>query len=437
MLLAHRRRWLPEAASAGTSVLLALALSGCGGSSLKTPKGDAGIDGLGGGFADGPEATGGAVWGLGGATGRATGGLMATGGVAGAGGLTGRGGSTDIGAGGGTRNGGTTGIGGLPGRGGSTGTAAGGSPGRGGAAGTAVGGTTSTGGKPASGGTTGTGGRTGGTGGRDGTGGDTGGSTAAVMLRPLVDAFCTAADSCCARASYPKADLADCRPQFPSRFPYYALVDKGTVTVDEDALAACVAAYNAAGSTCTVTGLNAACAGIFVGAQAEGQPCGGTGEFGAYECKPADGSASCYWQDSGSHPTKPGVCLGVPRGKAGDLCSRTCLKGEACIVDLIGGAAPFPVTCFEEDGLYCSVASNPAICKPLLRLDDACTWDTGSCGSGNYCHWTTNTCQPASKLGESCESALCMDELECGANQTCIESFLASESVCGGTPSVP
>jgi hypothetical protein len=214
-------------------------------------------------------------------------------------------------------------------------------------------------------------------------------------------------------------------------------VQKGTVSIDQTALDACVAAYGTVATTCTSTALKAGCRGVFVGAQAEGQPCGGTTRFGSFECKQANGSASCYWQDSGGYPTKTGVCVSIPRGKSGDPCSKTCLKNETCIVDMIGGAAPFPVSCFEEDGLYCSVVSNPTVCKPMLHLGDACNWDIDPCGGGNYCGWNTNTCLAKGKLGESCANGWCADDLTCGTNTRCAEWPLASVSVCNGTPSVP
>jgi hypothetical protein len=209
----------------------------------------------------------------------------------------------------------------------------------------------------------------------------------------------------------------------------------GTVTVDQNALAACVAAYNTAAGTCTIAAVNAACKGVFSGTQTEGQPCGGTTRFGAYECKPVNGTATCHRQQSGSDA--PGECMGIPRGKVGDACSTTCLKDERCIVDMIGESAPFPVPCFEEDGLYCSIAANPAICKPILHLGDACTWDMNPCGRGNFCGWQSDTCQVASKLGESCVNAYCAEELLCDSSERCVELPFASESICKGTPSVP
>ena len=404
MLLSRRTRWLPGAPSTGTTFFLALALSGCGKSTLKVATADADLDGPGSGFFD---------------SGQGTGGVTATGGTAGIDGSAGQGGTAGTGAGGAARNGGTTATGGLTGQGGT--------------AGAAVGGATSTGGRTATGGSTGTGGRTGGVGGNGGIGGGTG----AIMVQPLINAFCTAAKSCCGRESYPAADLADCESKFPSRSQYYPLLDKGTVSIDQNALAACVAAYNTAATTCTITGLNAACKGVFVGTQAEGQPCGGTSRFGAFECKPVNGSSSCHLQTSGSDPTNTGVCTSLPRGKSGDLCSKTCLKKDTCVVDMVGGSAPFPTFCFEEDGLYCSVATNPAVCQPILPNGHACVWDPNSCGTGNFCGWTSNACQLASKLGESCTDAICADELTCGSVDKCVPSPFASDSICNGTPSVP
>jgi hypothetical protein len=72
-----------------------------------------------------------------------------------------------------------------------------------------------------------------------------------------------------------------------------------------------------------------------------------------------------------------------------------------------------------------------------LAIGEPCEWDPGCCGSGNYCHWTSNTCQPASKLGESCSNASCAENLTCATTIRCVEPPLASESVCKGTPSVP
>ena len=104
---------------------------------------------------------------------------------------------------------------------------------------------------------------------------------------------------------------------------------------------------------------------------------------------------------------------------------------------MIGGAAPFSMPCFEEDGLYCSVGKSPAVCKPILRMGDACDWDPGNCGSANFCGWMNNTCQAEAKLGESCLEAQCRDDLTCATNNRCVEVPLSSSSACQGTPPAP
>jgi hypothetical protein len=446
----RKERCVPDIrvfAWAGLTTLSCLSLVACGRSPLDLPidaDSDAAIVSRDAGRGTGGVvATGGAPSSIvtGGAAGHGSGGF-ATGGAGGAGGLTGRGGNAGAGTGGKTAaggaastggqavTGGVTAAGGRAGAGGALAT--GGSTGKGGSAGAGVGGATSTGGKKGTGGATGTGGTSaGGSGGAGGAGG-----SVPDAIQALASAFCAAAKSCCV-SSYPSANLADCESKFPSRLQVYPLVEKGTVTIDQTALSVCIGVYKAAASTCTMTGLEAACHGVFVGAQGEGQACGGTGKFGSYECKPINGTESCYWQDSKSYPNKPGICASIPRGKSGDVCSTTCLLDKTCVVDMIGGAAPFSASCFEEDGLYCSVASNPAVCKPILHLGDACTWDPNCCGSGGTCSGMSNTCVTYAKVGEPCSYAYCRDDLTCSNGNKCVEQPFASDSVCKGTPSVP
>jgi hypothetical protein len=427
MLFFHGRRQMREATATGTMIFIAAVLSGCGNSGIKTPQTDASLGGHGGGLGDGGQgsggvsetggtvASGGTIGGSGGTTGQGTGGATAAGGATGTGGLAGKDGGAGMGAGGATKNGGATGSGGVTGKGGTAGTAAGGA--------------TSTGGK-ATGGSTGSGGGTGGIGG-------TGGGTGATLVQPLTTAFCAAAKSCCGRESYPAADLADCESKFLSRFRNYPLVGKGTVTIDETKLAACIAAYNTAATACTISPIYSACSDVFVGKQTEGQACGSGDVFGSLECKKVDGSAVCYWGETGSDPSITGLCTTIPHGKSGDECEGTCATGDSCMMDILGGTPPFPATCFETDGLYCARAKTPAVCKPIRAIDSACTSDTNACGTGNYCDWTTNTCQVAMKLGEPCADASCVSGLMCGKDLKCIEPPFADEYICKGTPPAP
>ncbi len=450
--MAMRDFRLPQA-----SLALTVALLGCGRSPLTAHPGDAGLDGLsgmagvqagisgartssGGTPAGGASVTGGLGSVVGG---RNTGGVSKTGGRFSSSltGSAGRGGSLSAGTiatGGALVTGGSVGRGGNGGRvatGGSSIVASAGRTSKGGSSG--GGGAAGTGSRGGSGGTGGVGQTTGGTGGSTGGAGGSGGGTAAALFQPLVEAFCNTARRCCARASYRAADLADCRSEFLNRLEGYSLLSKGTVLVNEPALAACTSAYEAAATGCTINAIRAACRRVFVGLRTEGQACGGTSKFGAVECKPVDGTATCYRPQGDTEPTSAGTCVSVPRGKNGDACSMTCQKGETCIVDMLGEGAPFPATCFEEDGLFCSMASNPTVCKPLLHIGDTCKWEGNPCGSGNYCNWMDNTCAPAGKLGESCRDRTCSEDLMCGEGQTCVELPLASDSLCKGFPPTP
>lgn len=445
----------------GATFSLAWAVLGCGNSTLKTPRPEAGldspvgwaggdpgtssVDAMGGamGLPDAPGAGSGGQGGTttimtttGGAPGRdaawevarggggSIGGSTGTGSVLGTGGLLATGGTTSKGGqtmGGVIGTGGRTATGGITSKGGQTGT----------------GGVISTGGRTATGGTAGiaTGGAMGVDGGIDG-GLDGGTSAAALALQPLAKAFCAAARTCCRRDGFYTMDLDDCEAKLPSRLYPYPLLDQGIVTIDAVRLAACVAAYESAATTCAVAEIDAACYGVWIGTRTEGQACGGTISFGAFDCQTTNGSAACYWQDAGKYPASAGACVALPRGKAGDPCNKSCGKNQDCIVDLVGGSTPLPVNCFEEDGLYCAVTANPPVCKPHPKLGDPCTY-YGSCGPDNYCDWNDHVCKVTAKLGESCMTATCTEGTVCGTGSRCIVESLASSNVCMGKPSVP
>lgn len=425
---------------AGTSVALLLgacAFFGCGGSGLRSSRSDAGRDapssGVGGGdvMTDTVDATGRAADAPGPAWDGGAGGQGGT--VRATGGAAGRDGGLDLPANGG---GGSVSTGGTLGTGGITSSSR-----------PRTGGTTSTGGLPRTGGIPSTGGRSGsggasaagGTGGlivRDG-GIDGATGIAAALLQPLAKAFCAAARTCCLRDGFYAMALDDCEAELPNRLLPSVLVDQGIVTVDAARLAACVSAYERAATSCTSNEVEAACQGVWVGTRTEGQPCGGTIRFGAFDCSAANGSAACYWKDAARHPDTAGVCVALPRGKAGDPCSKSCKTGHDCIVDLVGGSAPLPVMCFEEDGLYCAVSANPPVCKPILQAGDPCPPDPGACGRAGYCDRPVEECQPAANLGEPCAGGDCAYGLRCASSRRCAEQSLVSSYVCQGTPPLP
>ena len=73
----------------------------------------------------------------------------------------------------------------------------------------------------------------GGSSGAGGGGGDAG-TTPDPVLDPLVRAFCKTARTCCAASGSPAEPLADCETEFARQVDYFALVTKGTVTIDAD-----------------------------------------------------------------------------------------------------------------------------------------------------------------------------------------------------------
>jgi hypothetical protein len=282
-------------------------------------------------------------------------------------------------------------------------------------------------------------GGSGGTGLDGGLGGSGGSGLSATLFQPLAKAFCTAARTCCKRDGFyaMEMDLDDCEAKLPSRLRTSPLVDQGIITVDPSRLATCVSAYEKAATACFSTPLSAACQGLWLGTKTEGQACGGTIQFGAFDCMSVNGSAACYWEDDGRYPAGAGVCVTLPHGKAGDPCSKSCRANQDCIVDLVGDSAPLPVMCFEEDGLYCAVSSNPPVCKAFSKIGEPCAHDYQACGRDNYCDWTNQVCQRAATLGESCAAANCADGTGCGTGSRCVELSFASSSICKGTPSLP
>lgn len=449
-LLPSSHRWSRVSKSA-TAVVFAWALVGCGNSTMKAPRPEAGpgttIESEAGApVASGVDAGGGVPGTIDGAGAGGQGGTMTT--MTTTGGVHGQDAAMDVASGGGGFVGGGTGGGGVGGTGGTM--RKGGQTGTGGSG---TGGIVTTGGTTRKGGQTGTGGI--GTGGRITTGGTAGTATGGVLgidggidggggssavalaLQPLAKAFCATARACCKRDGFYRMALDDCEANLPSRLQPFPLLDQGIVTIDPDRLAACAAAYENAVTSCSIAEVEAACYGLWIGSRAEGQACGGRGSFGAFECESKNGSAACYWQDADRYPSNPGVCVTLPRGKAGDPCGKSCGKNQDCVVDVVGGEAPLPVMCFEEDGVYCAVMENPPVCKPYSKVGDPCSYDFGSCGRGNYCDWNEHACKTAALLGESCMAASCVQGTVCTTGSRCIVQSLASSDVCMGTPSVP
>jgi hypothetical protein len=376
--------------------------------------------------------------GIAGAISQGSGGISGSGGVPGSGGSGGTGGVAG-GGGGGGGSGGTAGTGGQ-GSGGVSGiSGSGGVSGSGGGSGGTAG-TGGHGGISSTGGVAGSGGGSGGIAGTGGVGG-TGGSTGA-SLSTLATAFCAAARTCCAKSGQPTS-LGDCESSFPSRLPVIALVSKGTVSIDNTALAACIAAYNQTATACTFGALVTGCMGVFAGTKAEGAPCGVGGipkTDGVHECKPSSGPEMCLWTGDSSDPTVTGVCHKPDHGKSGDACAFGCPSGQDCSSDFSASATDATAICFEDDGVYCNTTVSPSVCTPIVTKGGSCAADSMSCASTSYCDSTTSKCTAAGTIGQLCSApgSQCLTSLACGSDGKCADPVFGSDSsTCTGYPPEP
>lgn len=337
---------------------------------------------------------------------------LASGGIAGTlqntGGRTGASGGTtastagDLATGGALASGGSAAVGGVSGTTASTG----GNSDSGGASGTAPG----------------TGGGTSNTGGATGLGGSGGATSKSAALAPLVNAFCAAASSCCEKEGI-AATLSDCESAYSSRESVVASVDSGAVTIDTDALAVCLAAYESAATSCNENAVIEACQDVFVGTKTDGQAC-----MNAYECDGSQGPMTCVFVGSGS---EPGLCKLNPHGANGDPCISTCPVGQNCKLEVYGDVNTPLALCFESDGVYCDGTATTPICAPLVPLNGDCTNDD-ACGNANMCD---TTCKPRSTLDQPCGVG-CSHELIC-SNNVCSDPPLGNTGVCLGYAPAP
>jgi len=436
------------------TIVAMMPLLGCGGSSGTTGSGGAppasgGRSGAGSGGASGSGGQAGSIAGGGangsaGALGRASGGIQggggtAAGGAAGGAMPAGTGGSGSGAAGGSSASGGAAGGGGKSGSGG----AAGG--GRNGGAGSSAGGRNGAGGI-AAGGRNGSG--SGGAGANGGSGGGGGGTAStSALLVDLGNAFCAAARSCCMKKGLPTT-LSDCEAKFSSRLYGLAYYDKGTETIDNAALATCIAAYKDTATTCAFRPLELACRGVFVGTKSEGAPCGKGGlnnMGGSGECKATGRATTCLWTGDSNLSTTTGVCLTPAHGKKGDPCASDCRKNDTCVFDLFTSPGSPTATCFEEDGLYCQAQENDTyVCAAIVPTGGNCQdLSFSACASTDYCDGTGSSykCRTGSTLGQACSSSgpNCVwgMSLVCGASQQCEDLGFAYDATCSGAPPFP
>lgn len=260
-----------------------------------------------------------------------------------------------------------------------------------------------------------------GTAGAEGHAGAGGGANVSTpeMLVPTVTAFCAAARACCAQQSDPVM-LDDCESGFGARDQTSQALTRGTVSIDATDLAKCLAAYQAAATSCEENSVLDACAGIVKGKVAEGGAC----TLGV-ECA---GSGPKVCLVTGGQNT-PGVCKSVPGGKAGDACSLTCRPNEVCTFTVYGVSGSPVTPCLDSDGLFCDYQALPSKCQPIHALGSACQQDD-ECGFSAYCDYVdTHTCKKRAQLNEPCGT--CLASLTCKDGKCQSPAFTVG-STCDG-----
>jgi hypothetical protein len=250
-------------------------------------------------------------------------------------------------------------------------------------------------------------------------GGSAGEASAAATVKalaPTITAFCAAARSCCAKQNEPAA-LDDCESQFPMNNETVASLASGAAKLDMAALATCLAAYEAAATSCEENPVLSACRGVVIGTRAENEPC----TSGA-ECAGTPGPYSCLITEPNG---TVGVCQKVPHAKSGEECAFTCRAGEDCTFTTYGATDSTVALCFEDEGLYCDYTGLAPVCQPLVGLGNACDSDD-ECGYLAYCE---TTCKKRGLEGEPC--APCISSLTCVDDQ-CVSPPFASANTCEG-----
>ena len=262
-----------------------------------------------------------------------------------------------------------------------------------------------------------TGGSVSGTGGVVSSSGAAGASATPAVLRPTVNAFCAAARACCAKQ--PGLSLDDCEASFASKDQTAQALRRGTVTLDAAGLSRCLAAYEAATTSCEKNSVLDACSGVVQGTRMEDEPC-----LVVSECA-ITGPKACVFTDVGG---KNGVCKAAPHGKAGDACTLTCRPNEPCAFSVSGISEALFTPCLESEGLFCDFTSTPFKCQAIRATGAACEMGD-QCGSQGYCDFSSQTCKKRGQLGDTCGE--CIPSLSCIEGK-CKSPPFAAASTCEG-----
>ena len=212
----------------------------------------------------------------------------------------------------------------------------------------------------------------------------TGGDVATAGAHPLTleglfQAQCEAAVSCCSKKQL-GAQPARCAGEFGWAVTERKL-ENGELVLDAGALEDCIAAYENAATTCTETGLFAACRSVFSGTNPPGDPCS---DF--QDCDRREGPVICKFVGNDSM----GTCTPLIHGEEGQPCDYDCQSRVDCSGNE-GGLSTTPrVYCFEDEGLYCSAADGALACRKLRAIGEEC--ENGSaCGSAGRCKSTSSS----------------------------------------------
>lgn len=256
------------------------------------------------------------------------------------------------------------------------------------------------------------------------TGNTDGGPVAgASTVQALVDAICSAARTCCARASFPSEPLVDCEPEVIRQIDPLQEAVNGTVTVDAARFATCVAHYRTAGASCEYpTSIGKDCEGIFAGTLREGERCSRS-----EECIRGTDPVACLLPMSDGGSARTGVCHDLRRGTAGDACIVS--GGEHFHGTTYSTTDPNPpfVYCHSADGLFCS-SGVQRICVPFKKVGSPCV-EFLECGPDAYCDTTCIALKPA---GAPCvRSSECQHVQACN-NGVCGPLNIATDKLCSG-----
>jgi hypothetical protein len=234
--------------------------------------------------------------------------------------------------------------------------------------------------------------------------------------KPLVDAWCGAVRSCCGKAGFPAAPLADCESELVRQSDLVGALASGEVTAIEPAFSTCVEAFRTTGSTCTANAsLFAPCNDAWSGRTMLGGSCDDV-----INCVNT-GPTACIMTNSADI----GVCTALERGTLGDPCMFSVNESQHSLTYGTSEATVTAVYCDASDGLYCAYSSDT--CTALPELGQACQYD---CAPGSTCF--NDVCVTPKALGVACSDWQECESSYCGSGGVCETRPFVSDDACSG-----